>query len=52
MPTTLLSWESIVEYSVVRDYLKSQPRYSVDYQLINNEAISASHEAWLVRGSW
>ena len=26
-------------------YLESHPHYSADYQLINNEAISASHEA-------
>ena len=26
-------------------YLESHPHYSADYQLINNEAISASHKA-------
>ena len=45
MPTILFTWEPIVECSVVRDYLESQPRYSADYQLVNIEAISASHEA-------
>ena len=50
MPTTLFTWEPIVECSVVRDYLQSQPHYSADYQLINIEAISASHEAHYARG--
>ena len=45
MPTTLFSWEPIVECSVARYYLESQPRYSADYQLVNIEAISACHEA-------
>ena len=45
MPTTLFSWEPIVESSVAQDYLESQLHYSADYQLINIEAISASHEA-------
>ena len=35
----------IVKYSVAQDYLESQLHYSADYQLINTEAISASHEA-------
>ena len=52
MPTTLFSWELIVECSVARDYLESQPRYSADYQLVNIEVISASHEARHARGSW
>ena len=34
-----------MECSVVQDFLESQPRYSEDYQHVNNEAISASHEA-------
>ena len=42
---TLFTWEPVVECSVAWDYLKSQPRYSADYQLVNTEAISASHEA-------
>ena len=50
MPTTLFSWEPIVECSVARDYLESQPRYSADHQLVNTEAISASHEAQYARG--
>ena len=45
MPTTLFLWEPIVECSVARDYLESQPHYSADYQLINIKAISASHKA-------
>ena len=45
MPTTLFTWEPVVEYSVVQDYLESQLLYSADYQLVNTEAISASHEA-------
>ena len=52
MPTTLLSWEPIVECSEAWYYLESQPRYSADYQLVNIEAISASHEAQHARGSW
>ena len=35
MPTTLFTWEPVVECS----------EDSADYQLINTEAISASHEA-------
>ena len=50
MPTTLFSWEPIVECSVARYYLESQPRYSADYQLVNIEAISASHEAQHAHG--
>ena len=50
MPTTLFTWEPIVECSVALYYLKSQPRYSADYQLVNIEAISASHEAWHAHG--
>ena len=42
--------ELIVEYSVASDCLESQPRYSADYQLVNIEAISASHEARHVCG--
>ena len=45
MPTTLFTWEPIVEWYVAQDYLESQPRYSVDYQLVNIKAISVSHEA-------
>ena len=45
MRTTLFTWESVVECSVAKDYLESQPRYSAYYQLVNTEAISASHEA-------
>ena len=52
MPTTLFSWEPIVECFVAWDYLESQPCYSVDNQPVNIEAISASHEARHVRGSW
>ena len=33
------------ECSVAQDYLESQPSYSADNQLVNTEAISASHEA-------
>ena len=50
MPATLFSWESIVECSVAWYYLESQPRYSADYQLVNIEAISASHEAQHAHG--
>ena len=50
MPTTLFTWEPIVECSVARDYLGSQPHYSADYQLINIETISASHKAWHAHG--
>ena len=45
MPTTLFTWEPVVECSVAQDYLMSQLHYSADYQLVNIEAISASHEA-------
>ena len=33
-------------------YLESQPRYNTDYQIVNIEAISASHEAQHARGLW
>ena len=49
MPTTLFSWEPIVEGSEAWYYLES---YSADYQLVNIEAISASHEARYARGLW
>ena len=52
MPTTLFSWEPIVKGSEARNYLESQPRYSVDYQLVNIEAILASHEAQHACGLW
>ena len=52
MPTTLFSWELIVGCSEAWYYLENQPRYSADYQLVNIEAISASHEAQHARGSW
>ena len=45
MPTTLFTWELVVECSVAQDYLESQLRYSADYELVNTEAISASHKA-------
>ena len=45
MPTTLFTWALVVEGSVAQDYMESQPHYSADYQLINIEAISASHKA-------
>ena len=48
MPTTLFTWEPVAECSVAQDYLESQLCYSVDYQLVNTEAISASHEAMRV----
>ena len=51
MPT-MFSWEPIVECSVKMNYLESQPRYSADYQLVNIEAISSSHEAQHMRGLW
>ena len=44
MPTTLLTWEPVVECFVAQDYLESQLRYSADYQLVNTEAILTSHE--------
>ena len=44
MPTTLFTWEPVVECSVAQDCLESQLCYSADYQSINTEAISASHE--------
>ena len=50
MPTTLFLWEPIVEWSVARDYLESQPHYNADYQLINIKTISANHEARHARG--
>ena len=34
MPTTLFTWDLVVEYSVAQDYLESQPCYSADYQLV------------------
>ena len=45
MPTILFIWELVVECFVAQDYLESQPRNSADYQFVNTEAISASHEA-------
>ena len=48
MPTTLFTWEPVVECSVVWGYLESKPHYGADYQLINTKAISASHEAMCV----
>ena len=48
MPTTLFTWEPVVECSVAWDYLESQPHYSADYQVANIEAISANHKAMLV----
>ena len=45
MLTTLFTWEPVVECSVAQDYLESQPCCSADYQLVNTEIISASHEA-------
>ena len=33
MPTTLVTWELVVECSVAEDYLESQPHYNADYQL-------------------
>ena len=47
MPTklTLFTWEPVVECSVAWDYLENQPQYSAHYQLINMEAISATHKA-------
>ena len=48
MLTTLFTCEPVVECSVVQYYLESQPSYSVDYQLVNTEAILASHEAMRV----
>ena len=48
MPTTLFTWESVVECSVAQDYLESQPCYSADNQLVNIEAILASHKAMSV----
>ena len=45
MPTTLFTWEPVVECFVAQDYLESQWSDSADYQLVNNEAISASDEA-------
>ena len=47
MPTTLFT-EPVVECSVAQDYLESLLCYSTDYQLVNTEAISASHEAMYV----
>ena len=44
MPTTLFTWEPVVEYFVAQDYLESQLLHSADYQLINTELISASHK--------
>ena len=41
----MFTWEPVVESSVALGYLESQPHYSADYQLVNTEAISASHEA-------
>ena len=52
MPTTLFSWEPIVKGSVARYHLESQPRYSADYQLVNIEAISGSHEVQHACGLW
>ena len=44
MPTTLFTWEPVVECSMAQDYLESQLWDSADYQLVNTEAISASHQ--------
>ena len=48
MPTTLFTQEPVNWFwnvFVTQDYLKSQPRYSADYQLVNIKAISATHKA-------
>ena len=45
MPTNPITWEPVVECSVAQDYLESQLWDSADYQLVNTEAISTSHEA-------
>ena len=45
MPTTLFTWELVVECFVAQDYLENQLHDSADYQLVNTEAISASHKA-------
>ena len=45
MPTTLFTWEPVVEGSVAHGYLESQQHYSAYYQFVNTEVILASHEA-------
>ena len=48
MPTTLFTSEPVLECSVAQGYLESRPQDSADYQLVNTEAISASHKAMLM----
>ena len=48
MPTTLFTWELVLECSVAYGYLESQLCDSTDDQLINTEAISASHKVMRV----
>ena len=50
MPTILFTWEPIVGCSMAQDYLEGQPSYCADYQPVNIEAISVSHEAQHARG--
>ena len=45
MPTTLFTWEPVVECSVTQNYLENQSHYSANYQLINVEVISANHKS-------
>ena len=44
----MFTWEPVLECSVAQDYLESQLCYSADYELVNTEAISASHKAMCV----
>ena len=51
MPTTLFTWEPVVECFVAWDYLDCQQCYSADYQLVNTEAISARHKTMCSYGT-
>ena len=44
MPTALFTWELVADCSVAQYYLKNQPHYITDYQVIYIKAISASHK--------
>ena len=48
MPTTLFTWELVVECSVSRVFLESQPHYVKVIKSLNIEAISAHHVAMLM----
>ena len=45
MPTSLLTWELVVECSVAQGLYEGPATLCADYQVINIKAISVSHKA-------